>query len=181
MDCSKTERHFRGSIKMNHKVLHPTRKSSKDKNKDFLVLKTVEEESQTSVDADSKDKEKERLKVSKNKEHFHRGKVKILALRNIGHLRRGKSLDTCKDGIERTRESKDIKRFNSKSVEEVDDAEDYTVVLNEEDYVSHHQDTRRPAICEEIERIVEMNNGTPLRTQRRNLIVSDNLLKWHLL
>lgn len=163
---------------MSDKVVPLTRKTSRDKNQDFLVLNTVEEETRTSFEADSKDKEKKQLKEPKNKEHFHRGKLKLRALRNFG-LRRGKSLDNFSDGIDRTRESKDITRLNSKSVEEVDD--DYTVVLNEEEYIVHHQDSRRPAICEEIERIVEANNGTPLRTQRRNLIVSDNLLKWHLL
>jgi DNA-binding Lrp family transcriptional regulator len=147
-----------------------------------LLLNTVDEKFNSSVQMEFKDKrETSSSKDSKSKEHLHRGKLKLFALRSLG-LKRGKSLDTHKDEMKDFRkEGRDIRALNSKSLETKDEVEDYMVVLKEEDYIAHNQESRRPAICEEIERIVETINGTPLRTQRRNLIVSDNLLKWHLL
>ena len=67
--------------------------------------------------------------------------------------------------------------------EEIIKGESIAVVyLNADEYFykPYARNTRRKAICDEIEKCIVLNGGT-LRSLRRDLIVSVNLSNWHLL
>ena len=72
---------------------------------------------------------------------------------------------------------------NDTTKEEIIDEERVTVnYLNAEEYMyrPYAPNTRRKAICDEIEKCIVQTGGT-LRSLRRDLIVAVNLSNWHLL
>lgn len=72
---------------------------------------------------------------------------------------------------------------NGTAREEIIEEEPLTAVIVSADeyiYKPYAPNTRRKAICDEIEKCI-LQNGSTLRSLRRDLIVAVNLTNWHLL